>query len=269
MSMQKFNNHEFLVVDEGQGIPVVMVHAGIASHKMWDGQAAALVSDYRVIRYDYRGYGETKLTSGTFSHYKDLLALLDHLEIEKAIFVGCSFGGSIVFDAALAAPERVLGLVIVGGVAHGLEWENEPEPTPLEYEINAASDAGDLDKVNELEIHMWVDGFQQAVGRAEKQIRDQILEANHIALVNDTLVPDSENEFLEPNAGNRLDEISAPTLIVIGNLDDPYILMSAEVMQREIPNARSVVLKDTAHLPNMEKPDEFNQHLLDFISSIN
>ena len=257
------------MLTKAKASPIVMVHAGIASHKMWDDQAAALVSDYRVIRYDYRGYGETKLTSGTFSHYKDLLALLDHLDIEKAIFVGCSFGGSIVFDAALAAPERVLGLVIVGGVAHGLELENEPEPTPLEYKIKAASDAGDLDKVNELEIHMWVDGFQQPIGRAEKQIRDQILEANHIALVNDTLVPDSENEFLEPNAGNRLNEISAPTLIVTGDLDDPYILMSAEVMEREISNSKTVVLKDTAHLPSMEKPDEFNRHLLDFINSIN
>ena len=140
----------------GHGEPLVLVHAGIADGRMWDGQIAAFARRYRVIRYDMRGFGRSAMVEGPFSHHGDLRAVLDSLAIERAVFVGCSMGGRTIIDLALEHPERVSALVPVGSALSGFDAGEDP-PEQWE-ELVAAEAAGELGRVSELEVQIWVDG---------------------------------------------------------------------------------------------------------------
>src|ERR1700722_11895438 len=111
----------------GTGPAVVLVHGFGLDMRMWDRQFAALASDFRVVRYDCRGFG----ASGPFDpavpypHAADLVALLDRLELGQAALVGLSFGGRVALQTALAAPDRVLALALLDAVLDGVPWDAE------------------------------------------------------------------------------------------------------------------------------------------------
>jgi 3-oxoadipate enol-lactonase len=110
----------------GEGEPLVLVHAGIADSRMWDGQLAAFAHRYRVIRYDMRGFSRSGMVEGPYAHHEDLRALLDSLDIEHAFLVGCSIGGGTIIDFALQNPGRGRALVLVGSAVSGFETESDP-----------------------------------------------------------------------------------------------------------------------------------------------
>src|SRR5215213_7322991 len=127
----------------GEGEPLVLVHAGIADSRMWEGQFKAFAERYRVIRHDMRGFGRTALVDGAYSHHEDLRTLLDKLKVERAHLVGCSMGGGAVLDFALEYPQRVGNLVLVGSAVGGFGPDIDP---PRQWdEILAAEQAGDLE----------------------------------------------------------------------------------------------------------------------------
>ncbi len=249
----------------GEGEPLVLVHAGIADGRMWDGQVGAFARRYRVIRYDMRGFGKTAMVEGPYSHHEDLRGLLDALGVGRAVLVGCSMGGGAVLDFALRHPERVGALVLVGSAVGGFEGDFEP---PEQWdELVAADEAGDLGRVSELEVRIWVDGPRRRPESVDASVRDLVREMNLIALQNEAsglgeeLPPD-------PPAVDRLTEIVAPALILVGDSDQPMTLAAADLLARELPNAREAVMTGTAHLPNMERPEEFNRILLDYLEEV-
>ena len=92
----------------GDGTPFVMIHAGVADSRQWDNEFAAFTSNYRVIRYDMRGYGKSEPVDGEFTHISDLVSVIDALQVgEPVIMMGCSMGGGLAMDFALAHPSRV------------------------------------------------------------------------------------------------------------------------------------------------------------------
>src|SRR5512133_242038 len=97
--------------EEGTGEPLVLIHSALGHLGMWDEQAAAFSTHYRVIRYDVRGYGWSTGPEGNYTDHEDLAALLDYLGVEKAILLGCSSGGGIAIDFTLACPQRVVALI--------------------------------------------------------------------------------------------------------------------------------------------------------------
>src|SRR5438309_2596336 len=116
-------NGTMLGYDEaGEGAAVVLLHAAVGDRRMWDAQFTALSATHRVIRYDRRGFGESADHDGAFSHHEDLLALLDARGIERAALVGSSMGGACALDAALAAPERITRLALLGSGLSGHTW---------------------------------------------------------------------------------------------------------------------------------------------------
>jgi pimeloyl-ACP methyl ester carboxylesterase len=246
----------------GGGEPLVLVHAGIADARMWEGQFAPFAERHLTIRYDMRGFGRSVLAPGPFSHHEDLRVLLDRLGVGRTSLVGCSMGGATVLDLALENPERVEALVLVCSAVGGFEFDGEP---PGEWqEIVAAEEAGDLDRVSELEVRMWVDGPGRGPDVVDPAVRDLVRGMNLIALQNEALGLGEEQEPETP-AVARLSEIQAPTLILVGDEDQPRTLAAADLLARDLPNARKVVMPGTAHLPNMERPEEFNNLVLDFL----
>jgi pimeloyl-ACP methyl ester carboxylesterase len=249
----------------GDGEPLVLNHAGIADGRMWDGHLGAFARRYRVIRYDMRGFGRSAMVEGPFSHHEDLHALLDSLAIGRAFFVGCSMGGRTIIDFALEHLERVCALVLVGAAVSGFEVGGDP-PEQWE-ELVAADNAGDLERISELEVQIWVDGPYRGPDQVDQGVRDLVREMNLIALKNEASGMGYER-VLEPPAVNRLAEIQVPTLIIVGDRDRPEIIEAADLLERSIPQARRAVIPGTAHLPNMEKPQEFNRFVLEFLEGL-
>jgi pimeloyl-ACP methyl ester carboxylesterase len=212
----------------GEGGPLVLVHAGISDGRMWDAQVDAFSVHHRVIRYDLRGFGRSPMVPGPFSHHADLRALLDTLGVARASFVGCSMGGGAVIDFALENPDRAEALV------------------------------------SELEVRMWVDGPRRGPDVVDPAVRDLVREMNLIALKNEAAQLGEELEPERP-AASRLSQIQAPTLVLVGEEDRARTLAAADLLEGEIPNVRKTVMPGTAHLPNMERPEEFNRLVLDFL----
>lgn len=248
----------------GAGAPVVFAHAGIADRRMWDGQFAVFAERYRAIRYDQRGFGRTTAQPAPHSHLRDLAALLDHLGVERAHFIGCSKGGRLIADFALAHPERVLSLVMVNSALPGFE-DSGSEP-PQWAEILAAFKAGDLERTNELEIQVWIDGARRNPERVDPAVRALALEMNLIALRNDHAgLGEAERP---PDGAGRLGEIAAPLLAIASDLDDPDFIRAAEFAVANVAGAQMAVIAGAAHLPSLEQPEEFNRVVLDFLARL-
>jgi 3-oxoadipate enol-lactonase len=248
---------------------IVFIHAGIADHRLWNNQIPAFARDYLTVRYDMRGYGQSSLQKGPFSHTRDLASLLLVLGIRSAVLVGCSMGGLVALDFALAYPRMVEGLVMVCSGPSGLDDAEAEQANPPQWdETGAAFRAGDLERTSELETQIWVDGEQRTPDQVDPAVRALVYEMNLTALRNEVAARDASNAFLIPAAHEQLEKITAPTLIIAGALDRPYTLVAADAMAARIPNAQKVVIQDTAHVPSLERPAEFNQALGDWLATL-
>ncbi|HZU85909.1 MAG TPA: alpha/beta fold hydrolase [Anaerolineaceae bacterium] len=246
-------------------MPVVFIHAGIADRRMWDAQFAPLAQEMRVLRYDMRGYGQSFPKIGEFAHANDLISLLDHLKISRAVLVGSSKGGATALDLTLAHPERVAGLILVSSAPAKLEFEGQP---PRQWqEMSASFKKRNFVRAAELEVEIWVDGPQRTPEKVNSAIRELVREMDMIALANEANALGTET-WLEDHAAQRLRELNLPSLVMIGELDDPNIIHAGHWLAEAIPGAQKVSFPDAAHLLNMEKPAEFNQILREFLSSI-
>ena len=260
----EINGTKFHYEISGEGHPLVLVHAGIADGRMWNDQFHVFAQHYKVLRYDRRGFGNTSMVAGSFSHHADLYELLKFLKIERAFLVGCSQGAKTVLDLSLEHPELTAALVLVSPALGGFIYNGElPRQASL---LDLAEEAGDLDQVNELELQIWVDGPHRDPAQVDSKIRELVGEMNAIALRTPEGLGDEQ--ALEPSAVNRLAEVHTPTLIITGDLDTPKTIATAGFLTEIIIGARHVTMTGTAHLPNMEKPAEFNRHVLSFLRNL-
>ncbi len=257
------NGTAFYYEIAGAGSPLVLVHAGICDSRMWDAQFAFFAQHYRVIRYDLRGYGQTAAMDGPFAHHHDLYSLLKHLGIARTHLLGCSMGGSACLDFALAYPDMVDRLILVGSAPGGYQTKR-PRPAQIAA-VDAALERGDFATAAELETQIWVDGIGRTPDQVAPAIRDLVRAMNMIALQNEVLAL-GQPQPLDPPAAQRLAEVQAPTLLLVGDLDQPRTLDAIEFMAERLSNARKMVMTDTAHLPNLEQPEQFNAIMLDFLA---
>lgn len=252
---------------QGNGDPLLLIHAGIANLSMWDLQMPAFTKHFRVIRHDVRGFGETPDPAGNYTDHEDIHVLLQQLGVERVSIVGISNGGRIGIDVALAYPEMVNKLVVVapglGGYSVKPEDENLKALGALEAKADEAKKRGDFDTAAEITAQIWADG----PGRSPEQV-DPEFRKRALAVIRHTIaIPlgDGIGEIVRPPAVGRLSEIKAPTLLIIGDEDVPFMFPVAEALGNGISDIKRVNMKDTAHLPPMEKPEQFNQIVLDFL----
>jgi len=246
---------------EGAGIPIIFLHAGIADSRMWAAQADFFARDFDVIRPDTRGFGASEMPPGRWSPVEDVLALIDALDLKPAHLVGCSMGGAIAIDFALAHAERVSKLVLVGAGFSGRA--RNPKYAHLFAREGAARKAKDYEALNDAMLELFLDGPERRPGYVAKEIRELVHDMNERAMRVD--FERSPVVMLDPPAATRLGDITAPSLVIVGDKDLPNILEASDELQARIPNARKVVIRDAAHLPNMEHPEEFNRIVRDFL----
>ena len=252
---------------DGFGLPVVLLHAGVCDRRMWGPQIDELVSaGYHVISYDRRGHGDTESSDVPFSHAVDLEAVLDRLGLNAVVLVGCSRGGALALDFALEHPDRVVGLVLIGSSISG--WESTEEPTDavadLEGQIGYAQARENLDLVNRLEAHLWLDGPDAKEGRVEGPVRDLFLNMNAKVLAHAPLTQEDRPD----DTIASLDLVSAPVLLIAGDLDLPEVHEMHDEIEMAVETSFSILIEDTAHLPSLERPDLFNPVLLEFLEAL-
>lgn len=250
----------------GFGLPLVFLHAGVCDRRMWAAQIQELSAQgYHVVAYDRRGFGETESEDVPFNHVVDLEAVLDRLGLNAAVLIGNSLGGGIALDFALEHPERVAALVLIDSAVSGFEAEDYPDDiAALEDTLEYALGRGNLDHANRIEAHMWLDGPLEEEGRVDGPARELFLDMNLKRREKPEL---THEEFPEP-AVDHLDKITVPTLLVAGALDYPDVLEAHEFLAEEIEDSFNITIDDAAHLPSLEKPDEFTPILIEFLEAL-
>lgn len=245
------------VLDSGAGPVLVALHAGVADHRVWEACQTQWTADrWRVISYDRRGFGQSSWQPERFSHVDDLFAVLDTCEVDQAVLVGNSQGGRIAIEAALRAPGRVSGLLLIAPAITGApELDTAafgPQLAMLDQELDHADEAGDLPLVNELEAHLWLDGPEQPQGRVRGPARELFLDMNGQVLA----AADVGEDIWDPSAWDRLNRLSAPTLVITGAYDVAQTNQRVVEATARIPHASHVQIQ-TAHLPMLEDPASF------------
>ncbi len=250
----------------GEGPEIVLLHEGICDSRMWDPQWERFTGSHRVLRFDFRGYGQSPLEPGAYSSARDVLELMDRHGFEKASLVGVSLGGRVALEVALAAPERVSALVLVGPGLPGHDWSEQMQGIWEAEE--AALRAGDVDGAVELVLHTWVDGPGREPGDVDPAVRSRVAEMQGRAFELQLPVEEDEEELLVDDVAQRLSEIRAPTLVLVGEEDMLDIQAIADRLAREIPRARKATIGNAAHVPSMERPQEFEELVLGFLKEV-
>lgn len=240
------------------GPPVVLGHGFMLDSSTFDRQLTDLSPETRVIAWDSRAHGRTAYDGESFSEWdnaRDLIALLDALEIDRAVVGGHSQGGFVAMCAALLAPERVAGLILIDTTPHGQDgaslgglqalgdaWVKDG-PTPELCATLGPTVMGDAD------LEPWI-----AKWKAQK--RDDFANAFRAVLERDDL-------------SGRVGEITAPTLVVHGSEDSGISVQEAREWSSLLPDARAlVVIEGAPHLPTATHPDEVTEAMRRFLAGV-
>jgi 3-oxoadipate enol-lactonase len=247
----------------GEGEPLLLIHAGVADHTMWDAQVAAFAPRYRVIRYDTRGFGRSRTESVAFSNRQDVRDLLAHLGVESAYLLGISRGGQIALDTALEFPEMVKGLILVAAGLSGYPFDPslvDAEEMAMFEEMERLEKAGEFDRLSEMEVQAFVNGPGQPADRVDPEVQALVRRLSRANFGRDdgTATP----QPLEPPAFGRLGELRVPTLVLIGDLDETVSILMADALAEGIPGAEKVLFPNVAHMVNLEQPERFNEVVL-------
>jgi pimeloyl-ACP methyl ester carboxylesterase len=246
----------------GEGYPLVLIHDGLVDLRVWEEQFSFFADQYRVIRYDRRGYGRSERPWEDYSNVKDLYHLLLFLEVERASLMGVSAGGMIAIDFTLAHPDMVSALVLLGTAVSGFQ-DSEHMQERIMAAIRPLIKYDDVQQT----VDNWVsDPYLVApANRAARQrLREFLLSSPH------NLYDPHYHSFWEPGkpALGRLSEIQVPTLLVVGEADAPDNHAISGALQVGIRYSRRVVLPNAGHLANLEQPQVFNQLVSEFLSSL-
>jgi 3-oxoadipate enol-lactonase len=241
----------------GSGPAIVLLHDGLLASPTWDEVWDALAKKHQVIRYDRRGYGRSEAPATSYSSTEDLAKLLGHLKVQHAVVVGSSSGGALAIDFAIAHPEMVDGLFLIGPVLHGMEFsERFRERARLNNEPMEHDDVQGWAK-NWSQDPFLVAGVNEA---ARRKIYEQLV-ANAEKLKN---FDSALEEKLSPPASQRLSAIKARTLILVGEGDIADVQAHCDAIKAGIRGSERVVVKGAGHLIQLEKSDEVIKRLNDF-----
>jgi pimeloyl-ACP methyl ester carboxylesterase len=221
----------------------VLLHSALGDSRLWRHQIPALEESFDVVAPDLPGWGETPMPSEPYS-FIDVVA--QHL---PALLVGNSFGGAIALRTALAYPERVKKLVLVGSGLPAWDWTEEMRAYFAAEE--EAFEAGDLDGATEINLEFWV----------KPEHRDEVRPQQRRALELQSAHP--EPELIWPELA-PLSSLTMPTLVIVGDDDKDDFKKIAEHLAEEIPDADLVVVPGAGHLVGIDQPTELNALLLEF-----
>lgn len=247
-------NHIYYEV-AGHGLPIVLLHDGLLHSSCFDAQFETFSKDYAVIRYDRPGYGDSKPPSVSYSEVATLKGLFDFLELQTAILIGGSAGGRLAIDFAIAYPDHVGALVLVGAEARGVEFDALGEYRRGRNKWGEET----VEEFIEFWAHdQWLIAEENQSARARLH---QILTASPQNLINFPVEIWDNGETL-----THLPEIQVPTLVMVGEFDIADNHAHSGVIQISIKDSEWQVITHSGHLVYLEQPDRFNQLVIEFLN---
>lgn len=249
--------------DQGTGLPIVFLHAFPLNRTMWATQERLLSSQFRIITIDLRGHGESDAPLWRYTLEQsadDVRALLGHLEIRRALFVGLSMGGYILFAFYRKYAARVKGLILADTKAQADTEEGKNGRFQL---VQIAYKKGPSAIADVMIPKLLSPATIQTNPDLVQQVRAMI-EGNQISGIAWDLMAMAER----PDSVPRLSRITCPTQIIVGELDQATPPSDSKLMADQIPHARLAIIPNAAHLSNLEQPEAFNQIVATFASEL-
>jgi 3-oxoadipate enol-lactonase len=259
------NSNDVYWVDVGppDAFPVVLIHGFPFSHEMWDPQIDLLRDRFRVIAYDLRGHGMSGIGDGQYTlefFVDDLLGLLDHLKIEKAVFCGLSMGGYIALRSIERNAERVAALILA-------DTQAKADSNEAKLKRSAA-----IKSVKTNGVKAYAEGFVKSIftpqtltsNRASYEKIKQLIEKNQpLGICGALLALASRTDTTEALSG-----IKVPTLILVGENDVLTPPSASQEMRNRIPQSNYHMIQNAAHLSNLENTEEFNKYVFSFLRTL-
>ena len=250
--------------DSGKGeTPIIFIHGFPFDKLMWQPQLDLFGKNHRVIAYDIRGFGKSTLGSvqGSINLFADdLVSFMDGLKIGKAIVCGLSMGGYILLNAIIRYPQRFDAIILSDTQCIADSFEAKEKRKKAISQIVAG-------KINDFAMgfiaNIFSDETKKTKGDVVEKIRSTILSTRAEA-VTATLSVLAEREDL----CSSISQIEVPALIICGKKDVVTPVEQAEFLHDTIPNSQLKIIDNAGHMSNLEKPDEFNLHIVEFLSSI-
>lgn len=238
----------------GVGSPVVFVHGFSLNTAMWNDQFDVFAKCHRVIRFDLRGFGKSPASIEPYRRIDDLNAVLEFFGLQRAHLVGLSLGGGDSIDYTLAFPQKVLSLTVIDSTLSGFHWSTDWDSQARELGLEGARDR-------------WLAHpmFEAALRNptVAPRLRQMVADYSGWHWLN-------HDPELGPaqRAATRLNEITCPTLILVGKLDLPDFRTIADNLHREVQGSRKIVLPTVGHMANMEAPEAVNDAILKFLKEV-
>lgn len=263
--MKNFTSRGIHYQDQGdpKKLPIILIHGMTFDHNMWNPQIKVLKKNYRVIAYDMRGHGSSKVYDGQYTYRMfadDLKDLMDHLDIEQAVLCGLSMGGAVALRTYELYPERVIALVL--------------SDTRSEADSNETKEwrENSIDSIKKNGLKPFTDGFlaDTFAGESFKTnpegvefIRSTVLGTDPLAVCGVLLAQAARTDMT-----HILQKIEVPTLIMIGENDKFTPISSSRTMKKNIPGSDLKIIGKAGHISNLENTPEFNRHLTEFLEKI-
>jgi pimeloyl-ACP methyl ester carboxylesterase len=250
-------------LEAGSGAPVVLLHGLGGDGSRWGPNVEALSREFRVLALDEIGFGKSdkplaNYHTGMLSEF--LVGFLDALGIEKASLVGNSMGAAVAAYTAVHYPSRVAAIVLVDGAGYRRDPESEPPPADLHR--RQIQNGVTREETREFFRIMFHD---------KSLVTDRMVEDNLVLRLRSAFTIGKIQETGEKGIGGITEEemrsIRAPTLVIWGKYDELASPDNADRLHRDIPGSKLVWIDDAGHLPQLEKPAEFNRVVADFLRS--
>ena len=249
--------------DQGQGEPLVFVHAFPLNRSMWEPQVQALVERYRIVTVDLRGHGESdaplwRYTMDQFSD--DVNALMDHLSIAQATWIGLSMGGYILFALIRTYPQLIKSLVLADTRAPADSPEGKTGRVAM---AQTAYQEGPTAIAEIMIPKLLSPSSVETRPDLVNQLRHMITGNQVSGIVGDLMAMEER-----PDSLSLLPNIQWPTLVIVGEHDVATPPSESQEMVKRIPNGHLEIIPQAGHVSNLENPDAFNHALEKFLSSL-
>jgi pimeloyl-ACP methyl ester carboxylesterase len=253
---------------EGKGDALILLHAGLQDHAMWKDQVADLSKDHQVITMDMPYHGQTQGVDTTMLIADVVKTVLDSLHIEKTSIVGLSMGGTCAQDFLIAYPDRVNKAILISTGPNGEDKEHPVDSISMAWwpEFKRAMDSKDTAEAAAVFTRAWAEGIYRK-GDSLKAPVSQYVYATTLKNIKLHQMAHWPSLQEHPPGIEKLSSLKMPVLIIHGDKDLPYMMETNVYLEKHITGAKRILIKDVAHMLNMEKPEEVNRLIRDFLKT--
>jgi 3-oxoadipate enol-lactonase len=262
-SVARVRGIELAYTDEGSGPVVLMLHGFPFDRSMWRGQIEKLSSGFRVIAPDLRGHGGTSVTSGPSlmeDMAEDVLALLDELNVPRAVVCGLSMGGYVALALYRAHPSRVRALVLADTRPRA---DTEDARRAREENARRSLSEGMRPIADAMLPKLLSTRTRESAPEVVARVREMMLGVNAEGAASAL-----RGMALRRDQTDLLSKIDVPALVIVGSEDAVTPPSDAEAMRELIEGSRLVVIVGAGHVSNVERPEEFDRALVEFLEGL-